>query len=218
MASSKGLPDEYVDDDLDEVEDIEAYCVRCKQKTYMENPLPVWTKRGTPGTRGVCEICGTTTFRMGMTDAHRHLTKPDMDEILPQSGEAPRKGINAQYTTYINHSPDDREFAARLAEDLTKMGIPSYATPEERGDINWAGGIHPALAESKNMIVVLSDKGAKEDKVESSWTLFKQQRKSIVVALVNEVEVPDDLRRSPRYDFSDNYKAAFRQMIQTLVS
>ncbi len=215
MATSKELPDEYIDNDF---EDIEAYCVRCKQKTTMESPLAVWTKRGTPGTRGTCEVCGTTTFRMGMTDAHRDMTKPDMDEILPESGDAPRKGINAQYTTYINHSPSDREFATKLAEDLTKMGIPSFATPEEGGDVNWAGGMHPALAESKNMIVVLSEKGAKADEVEASWTLFKKQRKPIVVALVSEVEVPDELRRSPRYDFASDYKAAFRQMIQTLVS
>lgn len=216
MATSKEIPDEYVDDD--EIEEVEAYCVRCKQKTVMENPIPVWTKRGTPGTRGICEVCGTTTFRMGMTDAHRHLTKPDMGEILPDSEDAPRRGRNAQYTTYINHGPSDREFATRLAEDLTKMGIPSYATPKEGGDVNWAGGMHPALAESNNMIVVLSAKGAKAEKVEESWTLFKQQRKPIVVAMVNNVDVPDDLRRSPRYDFAEDYKAAFRQMIQTLVS
>jgi len=208
--------DEYADD---EIEEIEAYCVSCKQKTVMENPIPVWTRRGTPGTKGTCEVCGTTTFRMGKTDAHRLSDKPDMEEVLgSMSGDVPRKGKNAQYTTYINHKPADAEFAARLAEDLTKMGIPSFATPQDTPDVNWASGIHPALAESKQMVVVLSDVVREGDKLEQDWSVFKQQRKPIIVAMVDSVEVPDDLRRNPRYDFAADYKSAFRQMIQTLMS
>ena len=208
--------DEYADD---EIEEIEAYCVSCKQKTVMENPIPVWTRRGTPGTKGTCEICGTTTFRMGKTDAHRLSGKPDMEEVLgATSGDAPRKGKNAKYTTYINHSPADAAFAERLVDDLSKMGIPSFATPLESPDVNWASGIHPTLAESKQMVVVLSGDAKNHDELEQNWSIFKQQRKPIVVAMVNNVEVPDDLRRSPRYDFSEDYKSAFRQMIQTLMS
>lgn len=55
---------------------MEAYCVKCKTKREMQNPVPEFTKTGTPGTRGVCPVCGTALFRMGSTPAHAGLTAP----------------------------------------------------------------------------------------------------------------------------------------------
>ncbi|MEX2143468.1 MAG: type I DNA topoisomerase [Anaerolineales bacterium] len=55
---------------------MEAYCVKCKAKREMQNPAPEYTKAGSPGTRGVCPVCGTTLFRMGGTPAHVGLTPP----------------------------------------------------------------------------------------------------------------------------------------------
>src|SRR4029079_3819368 len=59
-------------------EQYSAYCVKCKTKRNMLNPEAVYTKTGTPGTQGVCEVCGTKLFRMGATPAHEGLAKPDV--------------------------------------------------------------------------------------------------------------------------------------------
>src|SRR5690606_16866954 len=56
-------------------EPILAYCVTCKTKREMTNPEPVYTKTGTPGTRGTCSVCGQNLFRMGATPAHEGLAK-----------------------------------------------------------------------------------------------------------------------------------------------
>ncbi len=56
---------------------MEAYCVKCKTKREMLDPTPVYTESGTPGTRGVCPVCGTKMFRMGYTPAHEGLPKPE---------------------------------------------------------------------------------------------------------------------------------------------
>ncbi len=64
---------------------MEAYCVKCKTKREMSNPQAVFTERGTPATRGVCPVCGTTLFRMGKTEAHEGMTPP-----VPT--ERPKKG------------------------------------------------------------------------------------------------------------------------------
>lgn len=55
---------------------MEAYCVKCKTKREIQNPVPEFTKAGAPGTRGTCPVCGTTLFRMGATPAHAGLTPP----------------------------------------------------------------------------------------------------------------------------------------------
>lgn len=63
-----------------------AYCVKCKTKREIANPQPVYTQNGSPGTKGVCPVCGTNLFRMGATPAHATLAKPE------RTTKAARKG------------------------------------------------------------------------------------------------------------------------------
>jgi DNA topoisomerase I len=56
---------------------LEAYCVRCKEKREIQNPEAGFTVVGTPITRGICGVCGTKLARMGSTDAHAGLEKPE---------------------------------------------------------------------------------------------------------------------------------------------
>ena len=44
-------------------EQVEAYCVKCKQKRYMLNPTSTVTKNGRNAKVGTCPICGTKLFR-----------------------------------------------------------------------------------------------------------------------------------------------------------
>jgi len=73
---------------------LEAYCVKCKTKREMQDPQPVFTATGTPGTRGKCPVCGTTLFRMGRTPAHEGLTPPPVTKKRKRrrKGEKPRRG------------------------------------------------------------------------------------------------------------------------------
>ncbi|MFN8448823.1 MAG: type I DNA topoisomerase [Anaerolineae bacterium] len=57
---------------------LEAYCVKCKTKREIANPQATYTSNGTPGTKGTCPVCGTTLFRMGATEAHATLPKPEI--------------------------------------------------------------------------------------------------------------------------------------------
>ena len=42
---------------------IEAYCVKCKAKKVMQDPVESTTKNGKPITKGKCPDCGTTICR-----------------------------------------------------------------------------------------------------------------------------------------------------------
>ncbi len=44
---------------------IEAYCVKCKAKKEMVDPVESVTKNGKPITKGKCPDCGTTICRIG---------------------------------------------------------------------------------------------------------------------------------------------------------
>jgi hypothetical protein len=38
----------------------EAYCVKCKKKTQMNDPHEVTMKNGKRAMKGTCSVCGTT--------------------------------------------------------------------------------------------------------------------------------------------------------------
>lgn len=54
-----------------------AYCFGCREKRPLNSPEAVYTANGSPASRASCEVCGTTLFRMGATDAHADLPKPN---------------------------------------------------------------------------------------------------------------------------------------------
>lgn len=202
----------------DEIDPIEAYCVKCKEKTEMEEPQPVWTSRGQPATRGICPVCGTSIFRIGKTDAHSTMSAPppirveDTEKLVANRGR--KKPLPA---TYINVSSIESEFGAKLAKELDQAGVHTWYDPNNATEeIQWAGGVHPALRDCVKMVVVLSSKSRDSESVSKAWNFFRKEKKPLVVALLDSVEVPDALRRSPRFDFSKDYKTAFRQLLQAL--
>ncbi len=44
---------------------IEAYCMKCREKKTMQNPVESTTKNGKPITKGTCPTCGGTICRIG---------------------------------------------------------------------------------------------------------------------------------------------------------
>lgn len=50
---------------LKEALDMEAYCMKCKQKREMKDPQPTTMKNGKPATTGTCSVCGTKLFKIG---------------------------------------------------------------------------------------------------------------------------------------------------------
>jgi DNA topoisomerase-1 len=59
---------------------VEAYCMKCKEKREILQPEATFTASGSPGTRGICSVCGTKVFRMGRTEQHEGLTPPPSSE------------------------------------------------------------------------------------------------------------------------------------------
>jgi hypothetical protein len=208
--------DELYDNNGDEEDVSEAYCMSCRATTPMDNPTPVWTRRGAPGTRGTCSDCGTTVFRMGKTPAHNRQKRPA--PVQGPEGGASRGGRKLPAAvTYLNFAVMDEEFAEILAEDLNRIGIQTWMAEEHVRDTQWATGVHPALLECKSMILVLTPLGIKATNVQEALDFFLTTGKPIFVVMLQDTEVPDELRRKPRFNFTgDDYKQQFRELVQAL--
>ena len=50
-----------------EVEQMQAYCVKCRAKREMRDARAITMKNGKPATQGICPVCGTKMFRIGKT-------------------------------------------------------------------------------------------------------------------------------------------------------
>lgn len=213
---------EYADEDLFEPEDIEAYCVRCRETVLVEHPQAVWTRKGMPATRGECSLCGGTVFRMGKTDAHRATERPQPVEFDKELGEHTTRRKPPQLTretVYVNYAPDAADFAQTLATALENAGIAAWIAEHHAAEsTEWATGMHPALKHCARMVYVLSAQAIDDAHVIADWTFFKAQKKPIVIAQTDAIAPPDAIRRSARFDFSKDYKTAFRQLLQALSS
>lgn len=204
---------EYFDDDVFD-EPIEGYCVRCRESIEMEEPQAVWTRKGMPATRGVCPICGGTVFRMGRTDYHDPSKRPEPVEVTGTSKRTHPK--LERDTVYVMFASSDEAIARQIADDLNKVGVAAWLHELDEPDVNWAGGVHPALQECKQMVFVLSPAALGDDDVDAGWKFFREHRKPIVIAQIDAADPPDRIRRSPRFDFAADYKRAFREMVQAL--
>lgn len=214
----------------EELEPIEAYCVRCRDKVEVEDPQPVWTRKGSPGTRGICPMCGTIVFRMGRTDAHAALKKPGVVRAAVADGtgkQKPSRPVRAVATTYVAYADADAPFTHRLSSDLNNMGVPTWLPRAENGvtvdgegaaatSVAWASGVHPALEDCTRLLVIMTPAVVADEAASAAWDYFRQQKKPIAVALAAAVEVPDDLRRAPRIDFTGDYRRALRALVQVL--
>lgn len=206
-----------MDDPLDalEVHDdaIEAFCVRDRQRVVMQNPTPVWTSKGLPATRGDCPICGESVFRLGKTVAHEKLTRPQPIHISEPKG---RRAKLAPESVYIAFDASDTEFAMQLAADFERLRMAHWLHDPEPAAVQWAGGVHPALKECGRMVLIASPISIESEEVAAAWRFFRQKGKLVVIAQLVGTEPPDPLRRAPRFDFSADYKHAFRGLLAAL--
>ena len=124
---------------------MEAYCVKCKTKREMMEAQAVFTKKGTPATRGVCPVCATSLFRMGRTDAHEGMARPEK-KPPPRSGklvivESPAKartvgrflGKDYKVMASVGHVRD--LLRSQISVDVDNDFKPKYRIPNEKRPI-----------------------------------------------------------------------------------
>jgi len=70
---------------------LEAYCFKCKEKREITQAQPGFTSRGAAMTKGVCGVCGTKLFRMGLTPAHEGMEKPAIIPGKPGAKKTARR-------------------------------------------------------------------------------------------------------------------------------
>ena len=120
---------------------MEAYCVKCRMKREITDPQPVFTGNGTPATRGVCPVCGTTLFRMGNTPAHAGMVAPKKGDnrkgklvIVESPAKARTVGrfLGKGYTVKASVGHVRDLLHSQLSVDVEHDFAPKYRVPNEK--------------------------------------------------------------------------------------
>ncbi len=64
---------------------MEAYCLKCKEKREIVNPLAGFNARGSAVTTGTCAVCGSKMYKIGTTPAHEGLEKPVIEKTATKT-------------------------------------------------------------------------------------------------------------------------------------
>src|SRR5574339_1080113 len=126
---------------------MEAYCMKCKTKREMNDPIAMFNAKGSPVTVGICPVCGTKLYRMGRTEAHEGLTPPEKPvkvekrECKLKVVESPANvktvgrylGRGCTLRASVVHVRD--LLKSQLSVDVENNFAPKYRVPNEKKDV-----------------------------------------------------------------------------------
>ena len=126
---------------------MEAYCMKCKTKREITDPVATFNAKGSAVTTGTCPVCGTKLYRMGRTEAHAGLIAPPKPEkVEVRAGklvivESPAKAktvgrfLGKGYTVRASVGHVRDLLKSQLSVDVENNFEPKYRVPNEKKEI-----------------------------------------------------------------------------------
>ena len=126
---------------------MEAYCMKCKTKREIKDPVAEFNAKGSPVTLGTCPVCGTKLYRMGRTPAHEGLTPPAKPEKIEKRDgklvivESPAKAktvgrfLGKGYTVKASVGHVRDLLKSQLSVDVENNFEPKYRVPNEKKEV-----------------------------------------------------------------------------------
>src|SRR3989304_4555829 len=126
---------------------MEAYCMKCKTKREMNDPVASFNATGSLVTLGICPVCGTKLYRTGKTPAHEGLTPPEKPaKVEKRAGklvvvESPAKArtvgryLGKGYTVRASVGHVRDLLKSQLSVDVENDFEPKYRVPNEKKDV-----------------------------------------------------------------------------------
>jgi DNA topoisomerase-1 len=126
---------------------MEAYCMKCKTKREIKDPVATFNAKGSPITVGTCPVCGTKLYRMGKTPAHEGLAPPQKPEKVEKRDgrlvivESPAKAktvgrfLGKGYTVKASVGHVRDLLRSQLSVDIENNFEPKYRVPNEKKEV-----------------------------------------------------------------------------------
>ena len=105
---------------------MDAFCMKCRAKREILNPVQDTLRNGRPATRGTCAVCGTRVIRIASAEIP---PQSPQAEILPESPQTERvRQIEVGGQTHIHDEVIAAivGLAAREVDGVSSMGSASF--------------------------------------------------------------------------------------------
>ena len=123
---------------------------------------------------------------------------------------------------FISYSSRDRQFADRIAEDLTHLGVKVFYDKELVPGEAWAPRLAHELKRAKYVLVLLSPSYVKSQwaikELEAAALAESEGSTRIIPVLVEETEIPPFLQTKYYADLRENYQAGMELVRKALTS
>jgi DNA topoisomerase-1 len=126
---------------------MEAYCMKCKERREIREPIASFNAKSSPVTIGLCPVCGTKLYRMGRTPEHEGLIAPPRPvKVLKRTGrlvivESPAKAktvgrfLGKGYTVKASVGHVRDLLRSQLSVDVENNFQPKYRVPNEKKSV-----------------------------------------------------------------------------------
>ena len=123
---------------------MEAYCMKCKTKREVKDPEAGFNAAGAAITKGTCSVCGTKIFRIGKTEAHEGMVKPEKNAnrsgklvIVESPAKAKTVGrfLGKGYTVRASVGHIRDLLRSQLSVDVENDFKPKYRVPNEKKEV-----------------------------------------------------------------------------------
>jgi hypothetical protein len=119
--------------------------------------------------------------------------------------------------TFISYSRKQLYFAEAIALHLQKEGIEIWFDLQQLGaGTDWASALKSGYGNCKRLVLVLSQSALDSKYVEVEWDTARQNGREVVLAVVEDVDIPEKLRDCAVIDFRTNFNSAMKRLVSYL--
>ena len=116
-----------------------------------------------------------------------------------------------QPITFISYSRRQLYFAESLALHLQKEGIDAWFDLQQlQAGTVWSEGLKNGVSEASLMVLVVSQASLASPYTQAEWKGFAGKGNQLVLAIYEPVDLPDELRDLPVYDFRSGFNSKLR--------
>jgi hypothetical protein len=117
------------------------------------------------------------------------------------------------WQTFLSYSRQQYYSAEMLALHLQKLGISVWFDVQQlEPGTNWQTDILDGLNNADSVLLVASRAALASQYVEREWRSALEQNRPVIVALVERVRLPRDLRRTPVIDCRANFETSIEKL------
>jgi hypothetical protein len=119
--------------------------------------------------------------------------------------------------TFISYSRKQLYFAEAIALHLQKEGIEIWFDLQQLGaGTDWASALKSGYGNCARLVLVASQTALDSKYVEVEWDTARQNGREVILAVVEDVDIPEKLRDCAVIDFRTNFNAAMKRLVSYL--